>query len=98
MKWAHERIGENILIPFTVVKDGFTQTLIGQTDALAWHASANLTLSPVNIRGEVIVTCPSNWADALSTWEANGINPIVDWQLYDCNTRVEGHNLSGIYS
>ena len=97
MKWAYERIGENVLIPFTIVKDGVTQPLTGQTDAAAWQGSATLALSPVDIRGEIIVTCPPAWADALSSWETDGINPIVNWQLYDGDTRVEGHNLSGGY-
>ena len=95
MKWAYERLGENVHIPFTVTKDGITQSLIGSMDAGNWQAKASMTLNPVDIRGEIIVTCPETWPEALSAWENNGTNPIMDWQLYDDNIRVEGHNLRG---
>lgn len=97
MKWAYERIGENTLIPFTVTKDGATHALRGRAGTKEWQAEANITLSPVDIRGEIIVTCPESWISAIESWDSGGANPIVDWQLYDGDTRVEGHNLSSGY-
>ncbi|MBQ9944205.1 MAG: DUF4179 domain-containing protein [Clostridia bacterium] len=98
MKWAYERIGENINIPFIVTKDDISRPLIGYMDAGTWQAKANVILNPVDVRGEIVVTCPETWVEALSAWESNAINPIVNWQLYDDNVRIEGHNLSGGYS
>ncbi|MBQ4639418.1 MAG: DUF4179 domain-containing protein [Clostridia bacterium] len=97
MKWAYERVGENVLIPFTVKKDSITKALTGQADAGKWQAKADVCLSPVDIRGEIVVSCPKEWADALVDWKENDVNPIADWQLYDGDTRVEGHNLRGGY-
>ena len=95
MKWAYERKGENIGIPFTVAKDTITQSLLGSMDAEEWRAEASLIQNPVDIRGEIVVTCPETWVEALSSWEMKGTNPITDWQLYNDTAPIDGHNLTG---
>ena len=97
LKHAYTPLGEEIPLPFHVEKDTTARTLVGSVDAGEWQAETTLNLNPVDIRGEIIVTCPESWVEAFEQWDASSCNPIVDWRLYNGSTRVEGHNLEGHY-
>ncbi len=82
---------------FTVTRAGQSQTLTGSVDAGEWSAVANMTLSAVDIKGEIVIKAPQTWLDFWLDWEYSGETPdyIHDWYVYEDGVKLDGHNLNG---
>lgn len=83
--------------PFTVKKDASAGTkLSGSAKGVDWQATAELTASAIDVKGEVRVVCPESWHRIWETWEnPDKIDTIQDWVLYVAGKPVEGYNLDG---
>lgn len=83
--------------PFTVKKDASAGTkLTGSAKSIDWQATAELTASAIDVKGEVRVVCPESWHRIWETWEnPDKIDTIQDWVLYVDGKPVEGYNLDG---
>lgn len=76
--------------PFTVAKDKTGgQRLTGTVTGTDWSGTAALTASAVDIKGEIVVSCPQSWSDIWETWEnPQQVDYIEDWNFYVGGTEV----------
>ena len=83
--------------PFTVKKDASAgMKLNGAAKGADWQATAELTVSAIDVKGEVRVVCPESWHRIKETWEnPDRIDTISEWVLYMGDKPVEGYNLDG---
>lgn len=92
------------------LNDGFPQTnkfaftikkaevleLKGSGKGPEWTAEANLTVTDVDVKGEVVVTCPDDWHSVWMTWEnPDKIDYIQEWVIYMNGEKLQGENLYG---
>ena len=70
--------------PFTVKKDTTGgQQLVGESAGEGWTAQATLTASAIDIKGELVLSCPQDWVEIERTWEnPKGLNYIAEWHVY----------------
>ena len=70
--------------PFTVKKDTTGgQQLVGESAGEGWTAQATLTTSAIDIKGELVLSCPQDWVEIERTWEnPKGLNYIGEWHVY----------------
>ena len=70
--------------PFTVKKDTTGgQQLVGESAGEGWTAQATLTASAIDIKGELVLSCPQDWVEIERTWEnPKGLNYIGEWHVY----------------
>ena len=70
--------------PFTVRKDTTGgQQLVGESAGEGWTAQATLTASAIDIKGELVLSCPQDWVEIERTWEnPKGLNYIGEWHVY----------------
>lgn len=70
--------------PFTVKRDKTEgQQLTGNASGEGWSAVANLQMSAIDIRGEVVLSCPQDWVEIERTWEnPKGLDYIGDWHVF----------------
>lgn len=70
--------------PFTVRKDTTGgQQLVGESAGEGWTAQATLTASAIDIKGELVLSCPQDWVEIERTWEnSKGLNYIGEWHVY----------------
>ena len=81
---------------FTVKKATGSTQLTGSAKNDVWSATATLTASAIDVKGEILLECPKAWSDIWSTWEnPEKIDYIHDWHFYVNGVRVEGYNLDG---
>lgn len=80
---------------FTIGKSAVTE-LTGSGQGENWTAEANLTLSVIDMKGEIIVTGPEGWTDIWTSWEnPDKLDYINDWALYISGAKADGYNLDG---
>ena len=93
---AYLERGKTTWHEFTVKKNELATALTGTTQTADWTATANLTASAIDLKGEIVLDCPASWSEVWRTWEnPNQIDFIEDWKLYVDGKKVEGHNLDG---
>ena len=81
---------------FTVKKSSVNVQLTGSAKTAEWSATATMTASAIDVKGEVLLECPKTWSDVWSTWEnPENVDPIQDWVFYVNGEKVEGYNLDG---
>lgn len=70
--------------PFTVKRDKMPARILTGTAAGAdWSAAANLQMSAIDIKGELVLSCPQDWVEIKRTWEnPKGLNYIGEWHVY----------------
>ena len=70
--------------PFTVKRDKTpARTLTGTAAGADWSAAASLQMSAIDIKGELILSCPQDWVEIERTWEnPEGLNYIGEWRIY----------------
>lgn len=93
--WAHVATPENrgiLRLPFTVSLNGRTETLTGETATSAYGAAATVTVSEVDISGEVVFDAPE-WAAAFA--DNPMALPVIDYTLVADG--VEYRNLDGAF-
>ena len=61
--------GKTTWYDFIVKKSEAGAALTGTTQTADWTASANLTASAIDVKGEIILECPEVWSDLWQTWE-----------------------------
>ncbi len=85
------------LFSFTVKKSDYAAPVTGSVSDEDWSAVANLTLSAIDLKGEVIVKAPQSWHDYWLDRDYTGEEPdcIDDWQLYVNGKKAPGHNFNG---
>ena len=92
---SYER-GQTTWYPFTVKKSEAGATLTGTAKTAEWEASATVTASAIDVKGEIVLQCPKQWSDLWQTWEnPDKVDYIHDWTLYVDGVEVEGYNLDG---
>ena len=93
---AYLERGKTTWHEFTVKKNELATALTGTTQTADWTATATLTASAIDLKGEIVLDCPASWSEVWRTWEnPNQIDFIEDWKLYLDGKKVEGHNLDG---
>ena len=106
-----ERTGE-MWHPFTVKRDKTGGVpLTGESSGEGWTAVAALSVSAIDVKGEIIMTCPQSWVEIERTWEnPDDIDYICEWrfciggeQVKDCGTEwissgVDGQLTIGVSS
>lgn len=81
---------------FTVKKSTADVQLTGSVENDGWTATATLTASAIDVKGEIAIECPKAWTDIWSTWEnPDKLDYIHEWRLYVNGVKTEGHNLDG---
>ena len=77
--------------PFTVKRDKTpARTLTGTAAGADWSAAASLQMSAIDIKGELILSCPQDWVEIKRTWEnPKGLNFIGEWHVYMDGVRDE---------
>ena len=72
------------------------QELVGSGKGSEWTAEANLTVTDMDVKGEVVVTCPDDWHSVWMTWEnPEKIDYIQEWVIYMNGEKLQGENLHG---
>ncbi len=83
--------------PFTVKKDNTSAKMTGRGGNETWSATANVTLSKVDIRGTITLKCPESWIGEWDGWPT--VEPtdetVNDWKVYVNGEELEGYNLNG---
>lgn len=69
---------------FTVKRDKTpARILTGAAAGADWSAVANLQMSAIDIKGELVLSCPQDWVEIERTWEnPKGLNFIGEWHVY----------------
>ena len=81
--------------PVTIKKSAVTE-MTGSGKGVNWAAEATLTLSAVDLKGEIVVQGPEGWTDIWTSWEnPNKLDYINDWTLYVDGMKSESYNLDG---
>ena len=92
---SYER-GQTTWYPFTVKKSEVGAALTGTAKTAEWEASATVTASAIDVKGEIVLDCPKQWSDLWQTWEnLDKVDYIHVWTLYVDGVEVEGYNLDG---
>ena len=93
------RIGET-WHPFTVKRDKTpARTLTGTAAGADWSAAASLQMSAIDIKGELILSCPQDWVEIERTWEnPEGLNFIGEWHVYMDGVRDEDGGVEWVSS
>ena len=93
---AHESLVKTTWYDFTVKKTEASAALTGTAQTADWTATADLTASAIDVKGEIIVKGPEGWTEIWTSWENPGkLDYINDWVLYIDGVKAEGHNLDG---
>lgn len=80
---------------FTVKKADVAE-LTGSGKGAEWTAEANLTVSAIDMKGEIIVKGPDGWTEIWTNWENPGnLDYINDWNLYVNGAKLDSYNLDG---
>lgn len=84
--------------PFTVKKDMTGgQQLTGKANGAEWTAAAALTVSAIDMKGEVVLHCPQSWVEIERTWEnPDNIDYIQDWAFFVGGERAADWVVEGI--
>lgn len=78
------------------IKKAEVQELVGSGKGPEWTAEANLTVTDMDVKGEVVVTCPDDWHSVWMTWEnPEKIDYIQEWVIYMNGEKLQGENLYG---
>lgn len=81
-KFTSDRDPETTDVVFTVTKDNSAVKLTGTQTNDIYSAVADMTLSPIDLRGTLTMTCPDSWVHDLQEWDGSGGDMIDDWALY----------------
>ena len=78
-----DRTGE-MWHPFTVKRDKTGGVLLtGESSGEGWTAVAALSVSAIDVKGEIIMKCPQSWVEIERTWEnPDEIDHIREWRFY----------------
>lgn len=88
--------GKTTWYDFTVKKTEAGAVLTGTAQTADWTATANLTASAIDVKGEIIVKGPESWTDIWNSWEnPDKLDYINDWVLYIDGMKAGGYNLDG---
>ena len=81
---SHGEITGRAWHPFTVQCDRSGGVpLTGEASGEGWTAVANLSVSAIDVKGEIVVSCPQSWVEIERTWEnPQGIDYIWEWRFY----------------
>ena len=93
--YSYGGITQRSQFPITIRKAA-VQEMTGTGKGADWTAEAQLTLSAVDLKGEIIVEGPEGWTDIWTSWENPGqLDYINDWRLYVDGVKADGDNLDG---
>lgn len=93
--YSYGGITQRSQFPITIRKAA-VQEMTGTGKGTDWTAEATLTLSAVDLKGEIIVEGPAGWTDIWTKWENPGqLDYINDWKLYVGGVQADGYNLDG---
>lgn len=99
--WAHVATPENrgiFRLPFMVTLNGQAETITGTVATSTYSATATVTISDVDISGEVVFDA-SEWADAFAA-NTDGKHPMTMPYINSYTLVADGveyHNLDGAY-
>ena len=95
LRYSYGGITQRSQFPITIRKAA-VQEMTGTGKGADWTAEAQLTLSAVDLKGEIIVEGPEGWTDIWTSWENPGqLDYINDWRLYVDGVKADGDNLDG---
>ena len=93
---SYQERGKTTWHDFTVKKTEASAALTGTAQTSEWTATAQLTASAIDVKGEIILECPEVWSDLWQTWEnPDKVDYIHDWAFYVNGAEVGGYNLNG---
>ncbi|MGN0779057.1 MAG: hypothetical protein ACI4MJ_07920 [Aristaeellaceae bacterium] len=78
---SHTR-GENTEIAFTLARNEHYIQLTGSHAAADYQATAVLEQGQVDLTGTITVSCPALWVTQMTSWEKDGSDMILSWNLY----------------
>ncbi len=83
--------------PFLVKKDDSSVKMTGIGGNEAWSATADVSLSKVDLRGIITLKCPESWIGEWDGWPMVEMNDetVNDWKVYVNGVQLEGYNLNG---
>lgn len=83
--------------PFTVKKDDSSVKMTGSGGNDTWSATADVSLSKVELVGTITLKCPDRWTGEWDGWPMLEMNDetINDWKVFVNGEQMEGHNLNG---
>jgi len=80
---AYLERGKTTWHDFTVKKNELATALTGTAKTADWTATANLTASAIDVKGDIAVQCPESWVEYWRTWVApKDVDCITEWLLY----------------
>ena len=82
LKMAYTR-GDTTSVSFRAEKAGAPVTLTGSGGGEGWSARADFSLTPVDVKGELQLTCPESWRQDLESWNMGSIDMVYDWVLLE---------------
>ena len=82
--------GGTTRVSFRAEKAGVPVSLTGSGGGEDWSAQAHFSLTPVDVKGELRLTCPESWRQALESWNMGSMDMVYDWVL------LEGEGANGI--
>jgi hypothetical protein len=94
--FLHDYVGpwESVILPVTIHRNSENRTLAGDATFGEYSASATLTISAVDVKGECVVNAPKAWLTAWDSWNFDG-DYLVDYHLYADGTLCQGR-LGGV--
>lgn len=86
--------------PFTIKRDKTpTRTLTGTAAGAGWSAAATLQMSAIDIKGEIVLSCPQGWVEIERTWEnPDGLDYIREWHVYMDDIRDQNGGVEWVSS
>ena len=96
LKQASERTSRTE-VPFTLNRNESRSFLKGSTQTENYSASVTLACGQVDIRGDLVMTCPEDWAGAYEDWEWNGVTDVIwDWWVYRGDELIEENAVQSV--
>ena len=85
-------------VPFTLNRNDRCTFLKGSTQRENYSVSATFARGQVDIRGNLHMTCPDEWAAAYIDWEWDGITDVIwDWYVYREDTLITDNAVQAVY-
>ena len=85
-------------VPFTLNRNERCTFLKGSTQRENYTVNVTFTCGQVDIRGDLYMTCPEEWAAAYIDWEWDGITDVIwDWYVYREDILITDNAVQAVY-
>ena len=97
LRRASEKRGGSTEVLFTLNRNESCSFLKGSTQQENYSADLTFTCGQVDIRGNLVVTCPAEWIAAYEDWDRDDLPAVIwDWLVYQGGTLISENAVQSV--